>query len=197
MTELDWWQGHRVQGVDVLMAPAQHFSPRGLGDRNRSLWGSFLLRWNEQQAYCAADSGYASHFRELRRRHGAVDIALLPIGAYEPRWFMREAHMNPAEAVCAHRDLDSRLSLGMHFGTFRLTDEGADDPARALQRPVRPPAWPSRSSASLPSASRSSSRPGASTRHPAPGTRHGHPARTRACIISAYARVSQLRGDGP
>jgi L-ascorbate metabolism protein UlaG (beta-lactamase superfamily) len=130
--ELDWWEGCRVGEVEAVMAPAQHFSARGLRDRNRTLWGSFLLRWPAAQVYFAADSGYASHFREIRRRFGPVDLALLPIGAYEPRWFMREAHMNPEEAVMAHRDLAARTSIGMHFGTFRLTDEAIDEPVRRL-----------------------------------------------------------------
>ena len=132
IVELDWWSTHATGDIHIVMAPAQHFSARGVSDRNRSLWGSFLLRWPSKQAYFAADSGYTAYYKEIRRRYGPTDVALLPIGAYEPRWFMREMHMNPAEAVAAHRDLHSPLSLGMHFGTFRLTDEGIDEPPRAL-----------------------------------------------------------------
>jgi len=85
----------------------------------------------------AGDTGYASFFRDVRQRLGPVDLALLPIGAYEPRWFMQPIHMNPAEAVQAHLDLEASASIGMHFGTFRLTTEGIDDPLRALEEACR------------------------------------------------------------
>ncbi|HZY85783.1 MAG TPA: MBL fold metallo-hydrolase [Gemmataceae bacterium] len=131
--ELDWWQSFRtVSGVEVTMTPAQHFSRRGLLDTNRSLWGGFLLRDERRKVYFAGDSGYGPHFAEVGRRFGGVDVALLPIGAYEPRWFMRPHHVNPEEAVRVHLDLRSRQSVAMHFGTFQLTDEPIDEPVRAL-----------------------------------------------------------------
>jgi L-ascorbate metabolism protein UlaG (beta-lactamase superfamily) len=131
--ELDWWQSFRtVSGVEVTMTPAQHFSRRGLLDTNRSLWGGFLLRDEGRKVYFAGDSGYGPHFAEVGRRFGGVDVALLPIGAYEPRWFMRPHHVNPEEAVRVHLDLRSRQSVAMHFGTFQLTDEPIDEPVRAL-----------------------------------------------------------------
>jgi L-ascorbate metabolism protein UlaG (beta-lactamase superfamily) len=88
--------------------------------------------------YFAGDTGYCPHFREIAARFPSINLALLPIGAYEPRWFMRPMHMNPAEAVEAHRTLTPRISLGMHFGTFAgLTDEGVDEPPQALAEACR------------------------------------------------------------
>jgi L-ascorbate metabolism protein UlaG (beta-lactamase superfamily) len=131
--ELDWWHSFRTEsGVEVTMTPARHFSRRGLLDTNRSLWGGFLLRDAGRKVYFAGDSGYGPHFAEVGRRFGGVDVALLPIGAYEPRWFMRPHHVNPEEAVRVHLDLRSRQSVAMHFGTFQLTDEPIDEPVRAL-----------------------------------------------------------------
>jgi L-ascorbate metabolism protein UlaG (beta-lactamase superfamily) len=130
--ELDWWQAATVAPVPTVATPAQHFSARTPFDRNRALWGGFVLDVGGRRLFFAGDSGYAPHFREIRRRLGAIDLALLPIGAYEPRWFMQQVHMNPHEAVQAHQDLEAHLSIGMHFGTFQLTAEGIDDPVTAL-----------------------------------------------------------------
>jgi L-ascorbate metabolism protein UlaG (beta-lactamase superfamily) len=131
--ELDWWHSFcTAAGVEVTMTPARHFSRRGLFDTNRSLWGGFLLRDGRRTVYFAGDSAYGPHFAEIGRRCGGVDVALLPIGAYEPRWFMSANHVNPEEAVRVHRDVGSRQSVAMHFGTFQLTDEPIDEPVRAL-----------------------------------------------------------------
>ena len=108
--------------------PAQHFSSRTLHDRNRCLWGGFVVEAGGAVVYFAGDSGYCPHFAEIACRFPRIDLALLPIGAYEPRWFMRQQHVDPAEAVRAHLDLRPRRSLGMHFGTFQLTDEAIDAP---------------------------------------------------------------------
>ena len=132
--ELDWWDEGRDSAFRVMVTPAQHFSARTPFDRNRALWGGFVFVAGGMRIFFAGDSGYAPHFREVRARAGAVDLALLPIGAYEPRWFMKDVHMNPAEAVQACEDLGSPPSLGMHFGTFQLTAEGIDEPLRALER---------------------------------------------------------------
>jgi L-ascorbate metabolism protein UlaG (beta-lactamase superfamily) len=117
----------------VTYVPAQHFSARTLRDRNRSLWGGFVIEAGGAVVYFAGDSGYCPHFAEIGQRFPRIDLALLPIGAYEPRWFMRQQHMNPEEAVRAHLDLRARRSLGMHFGTFQLTDEAIDAPVLALR----------------------------------------------------------------
>ncbi len=143
--ELDWWQVHRVAapggGVDVMLCPAQHWSARGLGDRMATLWGGFAVFAPDCHLFFAGDTGYSRDFADLRQQvidrqgvGGGFDIALLPIGAYEPRWFMSNQHVNPAEAVRIHRDVAARRSLGVHWGTFELTDEPLDEPPRALAR---------------------------------------------------------------
>jgi L-ascorbate metabolism protein UlaG (beta-lactamase superfamily) len=135
--ELDWWQDATTSPVHITLTPAQHFSARTPFDRNRALWGGFVVKSNDRRIFFAGDTGYAPHFRDVNARCGRIDLALLPIGAYEPRWFMRDIHMNPAEAVEAHRDLGAARSIGMHFGTFQLTLEGIDDPIRALDEARR------------------------------------------------------------
>jgi len=132
--ELDWWQTFSFRdSVRFTMTPAQHFSRRGLFDHNATLWGGFWIEYGAKKLFFAADTAYNGHFREIRERLGSPDVALLPIGAYEPRWFMAAAHMNPEEAVQAHLDLGAALSVAMHFGTFQLTDEPIDEPVRALR----------------------------------------------------------------
>jgi len=130
--EVDWWDDARSAGLPVTLTPAHHFSARTPFDRNRALWGGFVLTSGARRVYFAGDTAYTTAFSEIRERVGAVDLALLPIGAYEPRWFMRSVHMNPAEAVQAHVDLGARTSVAMHFGTFQLTTEGIDAPLREL-----------------------------------------------------------------
>ena len=131
--ELDWWESAELAGARVTYVPAQHFSARTLRDRNRSLWGGFVVEAGGAVVYFAGDSGYCPHFREIGHRFPRIDLALLPIGAYEPRWFMRQQHIDPHEAVRAHLDLRPRRSLGMHFGTFQLTDEAIDAPVAGLR----------------------------------------------------------------
>ncbi len=135
--ELDWWQEAKASAVPTVLTPAHHFSARSPLDRNRALWGGFQLTIGGARIFFAGDTAYAPFFREIRRRFGAIDLAFLPIGAYEPRWFMQTVHMNPAEAVQAHLDVEASESIGMHFGTFRLTAEGIDEPLLALERARR------------------------------------------------------------
>lgn len=136
--ESDWWESYPLPstfpdaGLTITFTPALHWSNRGGGTLNTSLWGGFYLNSDFQSLYFAGDSGYGPHFHEIHHRLGPPDLAILPIGAYEPRWFMRTMHMNPAEAVQAHLDLKARRSLGMHYGTWQLTDEGIDDPVKDL-----------------------------------------------------------------
>jgi L-ascorbate metabolism protein UlaG (beta-lactamase superfamily) len=138
VVELDWWESYLLAGkLQVTFVPAQHFSSRSLHDRDRTLWGGFALQVGSRRIYFAGDSGYADHFKEIGRTTGPFDLALIPIGAYEPRWFMHPMHVNPDEAVKAHLDVKSRLSLAMHFGTFQLTDEGIDDPIHALREALK------------------------------------------------------------
>jgi L-ascorbate metabolism protein UlaG (beta-lactamase superfamily) len=121
-------------GVAVTPVPTRHWSARNLSDRNMSLWASFVIEAPFGRIYFVADSGYGDgrYFRDARERCGALKLAILPIGAYEPRWFMRDMHMNPAEAVQAFIDCDVELALGHHYGTFQLTDEAIDAPLSAL-----------------------------------------------------------------
>jgi L-ascorbate metabolism protein UlaG (beta-lactamase superfamily) len=135
--ELDWWGSAEVGNATVTLTPAQHWSSRGPGNRNRTLWGGFIVRVGARQVFFAGDTGYASHFKAIAKRHGAVDLALLPIGAYEPRWFMRDQHMDPDDAVRAHLDLQAKVSIGTHFGCFQLTDEGFDDPVIELEAQLK------------------------------------------------------------
>lgn len=133
VSEFDWWQsGDATPDLRVTCAPAQHFAARTLWDKNHTLWGSFFLRTPAGTVFFAGDTGWAPHFAEINARLGAADLALIPIGAYEPRWFMESVHMNPDEAVRAHLALGARRSIGMHFGTFQLTDEAIDAPLQAL-----------------------------------------------------------------
>src|SRR5579885_1062640 len=134
VAELDWWQTLRITPeLELICTPAQHFAARTPWDRCRTLWAGFALRLaGGGTVYFCGDSGYGPHFTEIGERLGGCDLAFLPIGAYEPRWFMAPVHMNPEEAVRAHRDLRARRSLGMHFGTFQLTDEAIDAPLLAL-----------------------------------------------------------------
>ncbi len=133
--ERDWWETFDAPpGVSITFVPAQHWSTRSVRDRRRTLWGGFFIRSGTTTIYFAGDSGYCDWFKTIRDRCGAPDLALLPIGAYEPRWFMQSQHMNPAEAVAAHLDLGAGRSVGMHFGTVQLTEEPIDEPVRALAR---------------------------------------------------------------
>jgi len=135
--EIDWWQQAGEAPLPITLTPAQHFSSRNMFDRNRALWGGFLIEAGGRRILFAGDSGYGPHFRDIAARLGPIDLALLPIGAYEPRWFMKDIHMNPAEAVQAHLDLAARQSIAMHCGTFQLTPEGIDEPVRELAQALR------------------------------------------------------------
>lgn len=132
VTELDWWQHTEVRGLRVHAVPAQHFSGRGAGDRNRTLWCGYVYECGGQRHYFAGDTGYGPDFVEIGRRFAPIDLAMIPIGAYDPRDFMRPVHVDPEEAVRIHGDVGSRQSLAMHWGTFRLTLEPLDEPPRRL-----------------------------------------------------------------
>ena len=131
-TELDWWQDTTIGALRITATPARHFAARTPFDRNRTLWAGFMIDADPGRILFAGDSGAGSHWQEIHDRLGPPDVALLPIGAYEPRWFMGPVHMNPEDAVQAHLALGARQSIGMHFGTFQLTDEAIDAPLHAL-----------------------------------------------------------------
>jgi L-ascorbate metabolism protein UlaG (beta-lactamase superfamily) len=135
VTAADWHEVVEIgPGATVTLEPVHHWSRRSLGDRNHALWAGFVLKGVGGVVFHCGDTGFDAGrpFRNVAERHGAVDLALLPIGAYEPRWFMAPQHMNPEEAVEGFRLLGAGQALGCHWGTFRLTDEGAGEPAEAL-----------------------------------------------------------------
>ena len=129
VTELDWWGERTIGPIRITATPAQHFSSRGIGDRGDTLWCGYALAGaNGRRVYFAGDTGYHPEFASIGERCGPFDVALMPIGAYEPRWFMRYLHMNPEEAVAAFRALKARVMVPIHWGTFKLTDEAMDEP---------------------------------------------------------------------
>ena len=132
--ELDWGGSIGHGAVSFTLTPALHWSKRSFFDTNRDLWGAFVIETEAGAIYFAGDTGYGEGqtFRDIRAQFGAPRVSLLPIGAYEPRWFMRPHHMNPHDAVAAHLDLGSRTSFAIHHGTVQLTDEAVDEPVRAL-----------------------------------------------------------------
>jgi L-ascorbate metabolism protein UlaG (beta-lactamase superfamily) len=131
--DLDWWQEQQLTDrVKVTVVPSQHFCARGISDRNATLWGGFVISGPSGHVYFAGDTGWGRHFAEVRAKFGEVRVALLPIGAYLPRWFMKPAHISPDEAVDAHRVLGAKTSIAMHFGTFALGDDGERQPVDAL-----------------------------------------------------------------
>lgn len=145
--ELDWWQSHRfdapVGPMEAMLVPAQHWSGRGLTDQMKTLWGGFAVFAPDCHLFFAGDTAYSRDFLDMRERFnerqslengGGFDMALLPIGAYEPRWFMASQHVNVEEALKIHDDLRAKRSLGIHWGTFELSDEALDDPPREVAR---------------------------------------------------------------
>ena len=136
----DWWQTFQLSDqVRATIVPAYHWSARSLGDRRFALWGGFILETPAGIIYCAGDTGYQDGkiFAEIRKRCGTPRVAILPIGAYEPRWFMQSQHADPAQAVQIAIDCGAQHLLGVHWGTFQLTDEPWDEPAQLLEKTMR------------------------------------------------------------
>jgi N-acyl-phosphatidylethanolamine-hydrolysing phospholipase D len=138
VTELDWWAATELGPLSVMATPAQHFSARHFFDRNRSLWCGWGLSGNRRAVFFAGDTGYHPAFAEIGQRLAPLDVVLMPVGAYEPRWFMQSVHLNPEEAVRAFEDLTasgpSRPTLvPIHWGTFKLSDEPMDEPPRRVR----------------------------------------------------------------
>ena len=125
---LDWWQGTDHSGLTITSVPANHFTSRGTFDRDQSLWCGYVLDMDGHKIYFAGDTGYGEVFKEIGKRKGPIDVSLIPIGAYLPRWFMSPIHVSPKESVLIHQDVQSKHSIGMHFGTFALADDGPDRP---------------------------------------------------------------------
>lgn len=133
VTELDWWQSQEHNGVSLQALPSQHWSARGIGDRFETLWASWSIKIADKHVWFAGDTGYNPiQFKQIGDAVSAVDLALIPIGAYAPRWFMQTYHVNPEEAVQIHQDIGALKSIGMHWGTFPLTAEPPAEPPQKL-----------------------------------------------------------------
>jgi L-ascorbate metabolism protein UlaG (beta-lactamase superfamily) len=131
--ELDWGKAVSIGQAQIHSVPALHFSARGIFDRNRTLWCGYVIETAGRTVYFAGDTAFGDHFGMIRERFGAPRVALLPIGAYEPRWFMSRVHMSPDEAVRAHQLLGAEASIAIHHGTFQLADDGIDTPKKRLK----------------------------------------------------------------
>ena len=133
--ELDWWESIQINpNTRIISTPTQHTSRRGIFDQNKSLWGSYFIQTGRRSIYFGGDAAYSTHYTEIKNRIGSPDIALLPIGDYLPRWFMKPLHLTPAEAVVAHKDLGAKLSIGMHFDTFQNSAVGFGQPPEDLKQ---------------------------------------------------------------
>lgn len=130
--ELDWWQQVELKNYTVSCLPCKHFSGRSATDRNETLWASFMIELHRcgKRIYFAGDTAYSPHFSEIAEEFPQIDLALIPIGAYLPRWFMREVHVSPEEAIAAFEDLGAAKMLGIHWGTYDLADEDIDQPKK-------------------------------------------------------------------
>lgn len=134
LTELNWWQSAQVGGGEAFCVPAQHFSGRGPFDKNASVWCGWIFDISGYRFYFAGDTGYGEVFKTIGEIFSPIDLALLPIGAYDPRWFMAPVHVAPEEAVQIHKDIGARQSVAMHWGAFVLTDEPMDEPPARLRQ---------------------------------------------------------------
>jgi len=132
-SELGWWDSDHVGGVKVTFVPAQHWSRRGLADANETLWGGFVIEGSKSRLYHSGDTAFFEGFAEIGRRFPGIGLAMLPIGAYDPAWFMERQHMNPEQATQAFVDLGASQFVAMHWGTFKLTDEPLDEPPQRLR----------------------------------------------------------------
>jgi L-ascorbate metabolism protein UlaG (beta-lactamase superfamily) len=132
--DMDWWDSVELKNkIKLTFVPSKHFSGRGMCDRNRTLWGGFVIEGKGGDVYFAGDTGMGPHFNQIKTRLGAPRLSLLPIGAFLPRWFMAPVHLSPEEAVEAHQILDSKVSVPIHYGTFHLGDDGEDTPLKRLR----------------------------------------------------------------
>jgi L-ascorbate metabolism protein UlaG (beta-lactamase superfamily) len=132
VNELDWGERLGLKGCTIHSVPAFHFSNRWLHDRNKTLWCGYVTECQERVVYFAGDTAFGPHFEQIREKFGRPRLALLPIGAYLPRWFMSPVHMGPDDAVRVHQILGAETSIAIHHGTFQLADDGVDTPRREL-----------------------------------------------------------------
>ena len=131
--EFEWWKSFKGKNFEFTFTPVQHWSKRSLFDRNKSLWGGWYIKHSDYSIYHAGDTGYSGDFNETRIRLGAPKYAFIPIGAYDPEWFMSDSHVNPEEAVQIMLDLQAEKGFGMHWATFTLTDEDTIEPKIRLE----------------------------------------------------------------
>ena len=131
--EFNWWEEKKIKNTTFTFVPVQHWSRRGLFDKNKTLWGAWWIENDNIKLVHLGDTGYTNDFIEINKRLGSPDLAFIPIGAYAPRWIMKESHMNPEEAIKTAFDLDAKKSIGMHWGTFILTTEPTEEPRQILE----------------------------------------------------------------
>ena len=135
--EFDWWESVEYENLTFTFTPVQHWSKRGLFDRNKSLWGGWFMNFEDYPLYHAGDTGYSQDFVDTKERLGSPKYAFIPIGAYDPEWFMSSSHVNPEDAVKIMLDLESDYAFGMHWGTFVLTDEDTLEPPQRLKEAIK------------------------------------------------------------
>ena len=135
--EFEWWQNFMIQNVEFTFTPVQHWSARGLFDKNDSLWGGWYIKNKDYSIYHAGDTGYSNDFITTKEKLGSPKYSFIPIGAYEPEWFMAASHVNPEDAIKIMLDLESEYSFGMHWGTFTLTDEDTIEPKIRLNEALK------------------------------------------------------------
>ena len=135
--QFNWWEAYKSEGLTFTFTPVQHWSKRGLFDRNKSLWGGWYMNFNEFGMYHAGDTGYSKDFIDTRLKLGSPKYAFIPIGAYDPEWFMAESHVNPEDAIQIMIDLQAEKAFGMHWGTFALTDEDTLEPPSRLKEALK------------------------------------------------------------
>jgi L-ascorbate metabolism protein UlaG (beta-lactamase superfamily) len=130
-----WYQQYNTsEGIEIYYLPSRHWSKRGLRDDNKRLWGAFVIRSKDKTIYFSGDSGYGSHFSEVKNLFKKIDVAIIGIGAYKPEWFMHPNHVSPTDAVKAFHDLEAKIFIPMHYGTFDISDEPIGEPLRVLLR---------------------------------------------------------------
>lgn len=140
--EMDWWDKTSAGKLDISFVPVRHWSARSLTDRSETLWGGWVIKTAEGaphpfSVFFAGDTGYSKDFQDIGRKFGSFDFALIPIGAYAPRWFMQGQHVDPEQAVQIHKDVHAKRSIGIHWGTFELADEPLDEPPQLLAEAVK------------------------------------------------------------
>ena len=135
--EFEWWETFSINNISFTFTPVQHWSKRGLFDRNKSLWGGWYIQYPDYALYHAGDTGYSKDFKDTKNKLGSPKYAFIPIGAYDPEWFMASSHVNPEDALQIMIDLEAEHAFGMHWGTFVLTDEDTLEPPQRLKQALK------------------------------------------------------------